>query len=199
MSASISVQKAELRERVRAGTRDLWTTRRAAASKEVCLRLRKVPEWSAARSVLLYMALADELDLHTLIGDSLRAGKIVAFPRFVAEYQEYVACRVADLANDLSVGRFGIREPGVECPVIPLNRLDFVAIPGIAFTLNGRRLGRGRGYYDRLLAPVSGTKCGVALDEQVVESIPVGAHDVQLDWIVTPSRSVRVSEGASRL
>ena len=67
-------------------------------------------------------------------------------------------------------------------------RLDLVLVPGVAFDLHGRRLGRGRGYYDRLLSQVGGRTCGVAFDEQVVSEVPVEAHDVLLNCILTPTR-----------
>jgi 5-formyltetrahydrofolate cyclo-ligase len=69
-----------------------------------------------------------------------------------------------------------------------MNRLDLILVPGLAFDLNGRRLGKGKGYYDRLLAGVSGIKCGVAFDEQVVSEVPAGPHDVRVNCILTPTR-----------
>ncbi|MBP9903534.1 MAG: 5-formyltetrahydrofolate cyclo-ligase, partial [Verrucomicrobia bacterium] len=70
----------------------------------------------------------------------------------------------------------------------PLNRLDLVLVPGVAFDPRGGRLGRGQGYYDRLLAGVRGTKCGVAFDEQIVDAVPVGPLDIRLNCILTPTR-----------
>ena len=61
-------------------------------------------------------------------------------------------------------------------------------IPGLAFALNGARLGRGKGYFDRLLAQVAGTRCGVAFDWQVLSEIPTEAHDILVDCLVTPSQ-----------
>ncbi|MEO7298989.1 MAG: 5-formyltetrahydrofolate cyclo-ligase, partial [Verrucomicrobiota bacterium] len=56
------------------------------------------------------------------------------------------------------------------------------------FDLTGRRLGRGKGFYDRLLAEIPGTKCGVCFDEQIVEEIPTESHDVRMDYVLTPTR-----------
>src|SRR5204863_2517253 len=93
-----------------------------------------------------------------------------------------------NLVSDLKIGRFGIREPAEHCPPISLNRLDFILVPGVAFDLTGRRLGRGKGFYDQLLAAVSGTTCGVAFDEQIVREIPVAPHDIRVNCILTPTR-----------
>jgi 5-formyltetrahydrofolate cyclo-ligase len=68
-----------------------------------------------------------------------------------------------------------------------------VLTPGIAFDALGRRLGRGRGFYDRLLAQTTGTRCGVAFDQQVVDVVPVETHDVVLNCILTPTRWLNVA------
>jgi 5-formyltetrahydrofolate cyclo-ligase len=70
--------------------------------------------------------------------------------------------------------------------------LDLVLAPGVAFDLQGHRLGRGKGFYDRLLADVRGVKCGVAFDEQIVDAVPVGPLDVGVDCLVTPTRWLEV-------
>ena len=75
-----------------------------------------------------------------------------------------------------------------DCEPAPLNRLDLVLVPGVAFDAQGRRLGRGKGFYDRLLAKVRGHKCGVAFDVQIVSGLPEEPHDVRVDSILTPSR-----------
>jgi len=72
--------------------------------------------------------------------------------------------------------------------VISGNRLDLILVPGIAFDLRGRRLGRGKGYYDRWLPALRGKTCGVAFDEQIVDDIPLEPHDVVVNCILTPTR-----------
>jgi len=66
-------------------------------------------------------------------------------------------------------------------------------VPGLGFDLSGHRLGRGRGYYDRLLAGIAGVKCGVAFDPQVVAQIPAERHDVNMNFILTPTRWLEFS------
>jgi len=75
----------------------------------------------------------------------------------------------------------GIREPATGCIEIPPDDLDLVLVPGVAFDLHGNRLGRGKGFYDRLLQNFRGTKCGIAFDEQIVEKIPAEKTDVRMD------------------
>jgi 5-formyltetrahydrofolate cyclo-ligase len=198
MNAVIREQKAELRRNVRSEIRRLSAADRAAASALVCSRLQSERIWREAETILLYMLLGDEVDVGALARDALSLGKTVAFPCYDRQQGAFVACRVTDLRSDLLTGEFGVAEPRAGCPVVPPNRLDFAVIPGVAFTLKGRRLGRGKGFYDRLLASVGGVKCGVAFDEQIVDEIPLESHDIRLDWIVTPTRSVRASEQDAR-
>lgn len=161
--------------------------RRAAASQEICRRLLAQPVWQQARHVLIFVPLRDEPDIWPLTAAAKRSGKTVALPRFQPDTGGYAAAVVDDAARNLAPGKFGIREPAPDCPAIALNRLDLVLVPALAFDWHGRRLGRGRGFYDRLLADVSGTTCGVALDEQLVADIPVEPHDILLNCILTPS------------
>jgi 5-formyltetrahydrofolate cyclo-ligase len=104
----------------------------------------------------------------------------------------YVACEIVSPEKDLCCGRFGIREPAQWCPQFDLNRLDFTLVPGVAFDLQGRRLGRGKGFYDRMLAAVRGTICGVAFDEQIVGEIPIEPHDTRVNCILTPTRWIEL-------
>jgi 5-formyltetrahydrofolate cyclo-ligase len=159
---------------------------KAALRAQVRAELKTI--WQAAKSVLLYAPLTDEPDLWKLLADALAAGKAVSLPRFDAEQKGYMACLIKDIGRDLHEGQFGIREPRDSCCKISLNRLDLILVPGLAFDRIGHRLGRGRGYYDRLLAESHVPTCGVAFDQQIVEQIPAEPHDVRLTCILTPTR-----------
>ena len=79
-------------------------------------------------------------------------------------------------------------------PVAPKFRFsvpDLILVPGVAFDLSGHRLGRGKGFYDRLLANARGVKCGVAFDEQIVKAVAAGTHDIRMDFILTPTRVIK--------
>jgi 5-formyltetrahydrofolate cyclo-ligase len=184
----IASDKANLRQQVRARLRTLTAERREAASREICSRLRRQTVWQSAGSVLLFAPLPTEPDIWPLLKEALQSGKTVALPRFSPETQNYTACVMRDSQADLQSGQFGIREPGFSCPEIAWNRLDLVLVPSVAFDARGGRLGRGKGFYDRLLAAVPGTKCGVAFDEQIVNAVPVGPLDVRVNCILTPTR-----------
>jgi 5-formyltetrahydrofolate cyclo-ligase len=150
--------------------------------------LREQPVWSSARSVLLFAPLPDEPDIWPLLAEALAAGKLVALPAFVPGAHRYTARQIVDPARDLGAGKFGIREPLPSCREVSLNLLDLILVPGVAFDARGARLGRGKGFYDRLLADAHGTKCGVAFEPQLVDAVPVGPLDIRLNCILTPAR-----------
>jgi 5-formyltetrahydrofolate cyclo-ligase len=188
VSALLKEEKDKLRQVIRDTLKRMSPSVRAEKSTAACALLEQQAVWKKAELIFFYAPLPEELNIWPLLRDSLAVGKTVALPRFDPATQRYVACQVADLAKDLNDGQFGIREPGGHCIAVPPNRLDLVLVPGVAFDLHGRRLGRGKGFYDQLLAFVRGTTCGVAFDEQIVETIPVEPHDVHLNCILTPTR-----------
>jgi len=138
--------------------------------------------------------MSNEVDVWPLLEEALNTGKTAALPRFDSADQSYVACRVQNLRSEIVTGEFGIREPAAKCAEIPLSKFDLVLVPGVAFDLRGYRLGRGRGFYDRLLAEVRGAKCGVAFDKQIASDVPAGMLDVQVNFILTATRCVKVEE-----
>ncbi len=188
MTTPLAKTKSILREQIRARLKTISAAERAVAATQLCVRLKASEIWRAAKSVLLFAPLVDEPYLWPLLAEALHAGKLTALPRFDPATQKYGACQIRNLAGDLVSGQFGIREPNNSCPVVPLNRLDLILVPGVAFDLHGRRLGRGKGFYDQLLAEVRGKTCGVAFDEQIVADIPMEPHDIPLNCILTPVR-----------
>ena len=191
MTTPISNAKSALRDQIRAQLKTILATTRTAASEQLCTRLREHETWHKARSILFFAPMADEPDVWPLLTEALLAGKLVALLRFDPEKKNYGACQIRNVAEDVVSGQFGIREPQNFCPVAPLNRLDLILVPGVAFDLHGRRLGRGKGFYDQLLADVRGTTCGVAFDEQIVAAIPMEPHDIPLNCILTPTRWIK--------
>lgn len=180
--------KLALRAEMRAKLKTMSAAERAAASLEACARLEQQAVWQKAQSILFYAPLPEEPDIWQLLLDALAAGKTVLLPRFSPEQKSYLACHIKDAVKDIQKGQFGIREPGDACAKISLNRLDLILVPGIAFDLDGHRLGRGKGFYDQLLAVIHGPTCGVAFDQQIVSRIPVEPHDICLSSILTPTR-----------
>jgi 5-formyltetrahydrofolate cyclo-ligase len=188
MNPSIQDAKAALRAQVSERLKGIAAEDRVAASAQAHALLAGQPVWKAARSVLLFAPLPGELDLWPLLAEALAAGKRVALPRFDRESRSYSARWIEHPETEVRAGYFGIREPKAQCPRLSSTGVELILVPGVAFDLQGGRLGRGKGYYDHLLAVTNGKRCGVAFDEQVVPEVPVDAHDERMDWLLTPTR-----------
>ena len=172
--------KAELRERMREEAKRHAAGERAEASRQICERIRQQQVWRKATSVLLFVPTAYEPDISALMNE----GKRVSLPAFNEKLGRYEA---REVKGELVAGRFGILEPAASCPLS--EGLELVLAPGVAFAPDGSRLGRGKGFYDRLLAGLSAIRVGVCFDWQVLPEIPNDPHDVKMDHIVTPTLS----------
>jgi 5-formyltetrahydrofolate cyclo-ligase len=186
-------QKSELRSKIRMALKNLPQGKIASASAQICTRLEEQPFFQTAATILFFAPLRGETDTWPLLEGMLSTGKTAALPRFDPAEQSYVACRVQNLRTEIVAGQFGVREPSPSCVEISFGRLDLILVPGVAFDLRGNRLGRGKGFYDRLLAEIRGIKCGVAFDEQLVDEVPAENLDVPVDFILTPTRCVKIA------
>jgi 5-formyltetrahydrofolate cyclo-ligase len=193
MTDTLLAKKAALRKQIRGALEKISPAARTTLSAQIRDRLKEQAVWENAGAVLFFAPRPDELDLWPLLEEALAAGKIAALPRYHPAGKNYVACRVQNLRSEIVTGAFGIREPAARCPEIPLNRLHLILVPGVAFDRHGHRLGRGKGFYDRLLAGACGVKCGIAFDEQMVNEVPAGPSDVRMDFIVTPTRGAEIA------
>jgi 5-formyltetrahydrofolate cyclo-ligase len=178
------VLRAEVQERLTA----LETEAREEAGRRLCARIREHCFWRNAGRILLFWPIRDEINLWPLVQEGIDLGKEIALPRFVAGTGVYEVARIEGCSEGLTKGRYGIVEPVASAVVVDVKQLDLVLVPGVAFDTSGVRLGRGGGYYDRLLHGAVGVKCGVAFEEQMVSGIPEETHDVRMDCIATPER-----------
>jgi 5-formyltetrahydrofolate cyclo-ligase len=188
--------KAALRATTLSARRELTAGERREASRLAVERLRNLPELRRARTVLLYAAMSDELDVGGLVAPLRAAGVRTLFPRVRGERLELVAA--SDLLT-LTLGYRGIQEPAG--PAIDPGVVDVAVVPGVAFDLRGSRLGRGGGHYDRLLAtlPDGCVRFGVAFSCQLVPAVPRAAHDQPVDVVVTDRATHRNVRDPSRV
>ena len=188
MNEDPSQLKHRLRQEMKAALRALAPEDRDAGSRAIHHRLRAQPLWNEAKAVLLFCALPEEPDLSPLLHELLREGRIACLPRYETGTGNYRAARIQSVDHDLRPGRFGVLEPANSCSELDMNRLDLVLAPGLGFSPAGTRLGRGRGFYDRLLSRTNARKCGVAFDCQINPVIPAESHDILMNHIVTPTQ-----------
>lgn len=190
MDNLIIKDKASLRERMRQLRKRLSGDLRIKASERVCGKLVKSAEISDATppdgpAIAVYFASPAEIDLSGFIKSSLeRNAKIVA-PRWNGE--TYELARVKSLnAEDVRTGPMNILEPAGN-DILQPEDVGVWLIPGLAFTRDGKRLGYGGGWYDRLLSKAAqkSLKIGIAHDFQIVDDIPSEPHDIRIDGVVT--------------
>jgi 5-formyltetrahydrofolate cyclo-ligase len=183
---TVAEEKAALRGTMRERLRSVRSEDWAAAAAAVDAWIGSLPEWKAAEWVGAYAAMPGELDVDRLVARVMKEGRRLAMPGWDADRGGYGFREVVDPVRDLVVGRFGIQEPAKGCAWVDVGRLDFVLVPGIAFDVLGGRLGRGKGFYDRLLAGTVGVTCGVGADVQCVASVPMEPHDVRMNLVTVP-------------
>jgi 5-formyltetrahydrofolate cyclo-ligase len=191
---SIADQKKQLRKEIHERIKQCPLIEREKLSKAAVSQLLNRPEWHKAKCICAYLPLADEMDLRPALEAALEAGKMVSLPRYMPEEGKYCAAIIDMEFKSLVKGMFGLLEPHPDVACVPLNRLDFVLVPGVAFDDYGHRLGRGKGFYDRLLADVVGVKCGVALDDQIICRVPAESHDIRMNFILTPTQWLTIEE-----
>ncbi|MFP5308684.1 MAG: 5-formyltetrahydrofolate cyclo-ligase [Actinomycetes bacterium] len=181
-SPEVARTKDALRRTALAARRALDDADRRRASAGAVARLLHLQEVRRARTVALYAALAEELDPVGALPALVERGVRTLFPRVRGERLELVAA--SDLLT-LQLGYRGIREP--VGPAIDPAVVDVVVVPGVAFDVHGGRLGQGGGHYDRLLAtlPEGCVAIGVCFACQVVPRVPLEAHDLPVDVVVT--------------
>lgn len=143
-----------------------------------------LPEFVSARTVLAYHSLPDELSTAQLL--AIIGGKELYLPRVNGDDLEIVAYN----PNSLTCGAYGIQEPVGE-KTVGIENIDAVIVPAMAYDRTGNRLGRGRGYYDRLLAGSRCRKIGFVYDCQIVDRVPTDPFDVAVDVIVTDKQIIR--------
>jgi len=176
-----SALRRQLRARLAAELGD-----RDAKSAAICAALLRHPAYRQARTVALFDAMASEPDLGPLWGGK-EEGRRFVYPR--VEGERLVLIEVPDRSALVPAGPgFRFREPAlIPERIVDPAAVDLVLTPGLAFTRAGLRLGRGGGFYDRLLASLSPhtAKLGVCFELQIVSAIPTEPHDLPLDAVIT--------------
>ncbi len=153
------------------------------ASARVVENFQALEVFQSSETVALYMAIGGEVELGPLFSKCWKLGKRTCIPLFNAEAKIYEMAEVSAV-TEYRTGHYGIREP-LSPALLPMADIDLVAVPGVAFDRKGNRLGRGGGYYDRLLEGFSGVSAAVAFDFQILPNIPCEAHDKPVDALAT--------------
>jgi 5-formyltetrahydrofolate cyclo-ligase len=151
--------------------------------------LFREPEYKQAEIMMVYLSLPQEADTTPIVLRSWQDRKKIVAPQVSWESRQMIPMEIRNLDEDVASNQLGLREPIHGLP-IPIQLIDLVIVPGLAFDPFGNRLGRGRGFYDRFLAKpeFQGKTCAFALEAQMVDSIPAGPLDVKVHMLVTEER-----------
>ncbi len=158
------------------------------AADAVFRQLEQTAAFIMSENILMYHSLPDELSTHSFLRKW--AGKKHFFlPRVngvnleILPYEE----------SRLELGAFHIEEPSGQ-DTIDVEHIEMIVVPAIAYDRRGNRLGRGKGFYDRLLGDSKAIKVGVGYEFQLVDEVPVEAHDVSMDMVISPSGCIVIKK-----
>lgn len=186
--------KQSLRQSIIALRSELPAHERARLSRAVTEAICRLPQYQAAHTVLGYLNFGAEFAAEQLVQHALADGKRVLLPRVNRASRHLELFQVRDLRHDVAPGLWGIREPVVErcAREEALGTVDFILLPGVAFTRAGERLGYGGGFYDRLLAHMPDRPALVAgaFGLQVVAELPQEPTDRRVEWLVTEHETI---------
>ncbi|GAX88789.1 5-formyltetrahydrofolate cyclo-ligase [Effusibacillus lacus] len=177
---------------------------RAAKQASIFRNLMTIPQLQTALTVFLYLDFRGEVETDEIFRWGWQTGKRMAVPVTVIQERKLIPVELHSF-EDLEIGAYGIREPRIQHSgslveglmehAVPVSSIDVVLVPGVAFDLQGGRLGYGGGYYDRFLPMLrsDAVKIGLAFDLQLVDRLPVEEHDIHLDYVVTESSVIHCS------
>ncbi len=180
------MDKAEFRKELLQKRDSIEPSIKKNKDRAVMARLKGLYEFKSAKTLLLYASFRSEVDTHELIRECLGAQKRVLLPRVNYSLKK-LEIREIESINDIEKGHWGIPEPKRATPLRDLNEADLIIVPGVCFDRKGGRIGYGAGYYDKLLKGLNRAIPVIALayDEQIIEEIPLEAHDRRVDMIIT--------------
>jgi len=189
-SADLKRVKRRVRNAVRGARDAVPVDVREKWAERVVRRFLELPEVVRARTVMLFWSFGSEVPTASLIERLHARGVVVALPRIEAGALVPIAFAPGD---PTSTTTFGAEEPVADARLDP-STIDVVAVPGVAFDREGRRIGYGGGYYDRFLRGLPAFTVGLVFGLQVVEQdLPAGRFDLPVDAIVTEDETIRAS------
>ena len=180
------MEKSEIRRKIKNLRMMLSEMEKASAAEEVFSQLEKTAAFMLADNILMYHSLPDELSTIKFL-KKWHDRKRFFLPRVngvnldILPYEE----------TRLELGSFHIEEPTGD-DVVDVDDIELMIIPAVAFDRKGNRLGRGKGFYDRLLSSSRATKIGVGYEFQLFDSIPSEPHDVAMDMVITQKTLIKL-------
>lgn len=177
------MEKNEIRRKIKAMRSMLLESEKKSAADEVFRHLEQTVAFMLASKILMYHSLPDELPTREFL-KKWKDKKDFYLPRVNGVNLEILPYN----ESRLELGAFHIEEPTGE-DTVDAAEMELIIVPAVAYDRRGNRLGRGKGFYDRLLATTKATKIGIAYEFQIFDEIPSETHDIPMDYVIT-QRSV---------
>lgn len=178
------MEKREIRKNIKNLRLMLSEMEKMNAAADVFERLEKTAAFMMADHILMYHSLPDELPTHQFL-EKWASRKHFYLPRVNGVNLDILPYE----ASRLELGSFHIEEPQGNDMVDP-DTIELIVVPAVAYDRRGNRLGRGKGFYDRLLAETRASKIGIGYEFQLLESLPTEPHDIPMDVVITPSATI---------
>lgn len=188
------MNKREWRRKIKEQLNSLTAEEHQMISSKAAARLFESEEWKEASVIGVTLSRLPEINTRPIIERAWWEGKTVSAPKCIPETKDMIF-RKLDSFSQLETVYSGLEEPAEEITAaIRRDKIDFLIVPGLVFSRSGYRIGFGGGYYDRYLAGYKGVAAALASERQVVDSLPVEAHDIPVQKIYTEKETVSCRE-----
>ena len=182
----IRFESLERRKKLPSSTRELFSKKITEHIIEWIENHDSLVENDSANGVMVYLSMKSEVNTQELVDYLLNAGKTVTAPVVHNDSGMLIPRHIKNLTSDLVQHRLGMLEPNENCPVFPVTQLSHIIVPGIAFDMDGYRLGYGKGFYDRFLPSCTNAETiGLAFHTQLVENTYPQTWDIPMKYICT--------------
>jgi len=187
MASPDLLDKATIRRDILTARRQFPAREREKASRQIQLHLLEWPFFQNAQVVHIFVNQSYEVETTAIIHVCWKMEKTVVVPYLVPQ-SNILGHSILSEFEQLQTKKFDLREPRPETrQSVDLKTIDLVIVPGVAFDKIGRRLGYGKGYYDRFLSQINGFFLGLTFQFQIVPMLPQSPHDISMDSILTES------------
>ncbi len=155
-------------------------------------KLQRLKEYQEAKNIFSFISFGSEVDTYGIIRAALDSGKTVVVP-WINKKTKSMEAKIIYSLEDMIPGHYGILEPKEEAQVMDAKDIDFIIMPGVAFDINGGRIGYGGGYYDKYLGSLDRyiPKVALCYDLQLLqEPLPLEPFDIKIDGVITETQEL---------
>ena len=186
--------KKSIRKAISAMKKEIPLEKKIERSAPIIEKLERLPDFIKAQNILFYWSMNDEVHTHIAV-QKCSTEKNIFLP--VVDGEDLLIKKFNGVETLVAGESFAIPEPSVDADETSLENIDLVVVPGVAFDRQGGRMGRGKGFYDRMFGKITDKektpiKIGVCFDFQLVSDVPKEPHDELMNTIITESEVIEL-------